>query len=204
MDDGVVSGYRVPEFDLEVSAQDENPYKTMEYNQLALQLFQMGFFRADMADQALRCLELMDFKNKDRLMSSILRGQTADPARQAQSVPAGVAEMQKLSAMDRIRQQTQEAVSPDDLRSVRGESGDPAGARGICAPRRGHRVRRRVGAGVSLIGALEEKGLLRELVVRPGFVTVAAEGDCQAEWQLIRCGLGQLAGKYPACVRLEA
>ncbi len=112
VDDGVVSGYRVPEFDLEVSAQDENPYKTMEYNQLALQLFQMGFFRADMADQALRCLELMDFKNKDRLMSSILRGQTADPARQAQSVPAGVAEMQKLSAMDRMRQQTQEAVRP--------------------------------------------------------------------------------------------
>ena len=112
VDDGVVSGYRMPEFDLEVSAQDENPYKTMEYNQLALQLFQMGFFRADMADQALRCLELMDFKNKDRLMSSILRGQTADPARQAQSVPAGVAEMQKLSAMDRMRQQTQEAVRP--------------------------------------------------------------------------------------------
>ena len=112
VDDGVVSGYRVPEFDLEVSAQDENPYKTMEYNQLALQLFQMGFFRADMTDQALRCLELMDFKNKDRLMSSILRGQTADPARQAQSVPAGVAEMQKLSAMDRMRQQTQEAVRP--------------------------------------------------------------------------------------------
>ena len=112
VDDGVVSGYRVPEFDLEVSAQDENPYKTMEYNQLALQLFQMGFFRADMADQALRCLELMDFKNKDRLMSSILRGQTADPARQAQSVLAGVAEMQKLSAMDRMRQQTQEAVRP--------------------------------------------------------------------------------------------
>ena len=112
VDDGVVSGYRVPEFDLEVSAQDENPYKTMEYNQLALQLFQMGFFRADMADQALRCLELMDFKNKDRLMSSILRGQTADPARQAQCVPAGVAEMQKLSTMDRMRQQTQEAVRP--------------------------------------------------------------------------------------------
>lgn len=112
VDDGVVSGYRVPEFDLEVSAQDENPYKTMEYNQLALQLFQMGFFRADMADQALRCLELMDFKNKDRLMSSILRGQIADSARQAQSVPAGVAEMQKLSAMDRMRQQTQEAVRP--------------------------------------------------------------------------------------------
>ena len=45
---------------------------------------------------------------------------------------------------------------------------------------------------------------LRELVIKPGLVTVAAEGDCRAEWQLIRCGLGQLAGKYPACVRLEA
>ncbi|WP_289450388.1 hypothetical protein, partial [Klebsiella pneumoniae] len=63
MDDGVEVRYRVPEFDLEVAAQDENPYKTMEYNQLALQLFQMGFFREDLADQALRCLELMEFKN---------------------------------------------------------------------------------------------------------------------------------------------
>ena len=76
VDDGVVSGYRVPEFDLEVSAQDENPYKTMEYNQLALQLFQMGFFREDMAPQALRCLELMDFKNKDLVMAMIRNGQT--------------------------------------------------------------------------------------------------------------------------------
>ena len=56
----------------------------------------------------------------------------------------------------------------------------------------------------ALIGAMEEKGLLRELVVRPGFVAGEAEGDCQAEWQLIGCGLGQLAGKSPACVRLEA
>ena len=60
------------------------------------------------------------------------------------------------------------------------------------------------GTTIDAVCTLEEKGLLRELVVRPGFVTVAAEGDCQAEWQLIRCGLGQLAGKYPACVRLEA
>ena len=48
----------------------------------------------------------------------------------------------------------------------------------------------------ALIGALEEKEQLRELVIKPG--------DCRAEWQVIRCGLGQLAGKYPACVRLEA
>ncbi|MDD5906512.1 MAG: hypothetical protein PUC60_07830 [Clostridiales bacterium] len=76
MDDGINVSYRVPEFDLEISAQDENPYKTMEYNQLALQLFQLGFFREDMADQALRCLELMDFKNKDRMVGVIAQGKT--------------------------------------------------------------------------------------------------------------------------------
>jgi len=36
----------------------------------------------------------------------------------------------------------------------------------------------------ALIGALEEKEQLRELVIKPGLVTVAAEGDCRAEWQL--------------------
>ena len=113
VDDGVIAGYRVPEFDLEVSAQDENPYKTMEYNQLALQLFQMGFFRADMADQALRCLELMDFKNKDQLMSSILQGQAAAMERQpVQPGSAAGAEVRPVSAMDRMRRQTQEAVRP--------------------------------------------------------------------------------------------
>jgi len=76
LDDGLGGTYRVPAFDLEVAAQDENPYKTMEYNQLALQLFQMGFFREDLADQALRCLELMDFKNRDRLKAVIATGQT--------------------------------------------------------------------------------------------------------------------------------
>ena len=69
---------RVPAFDLEISAQQESTYKTMEYNQLALQLFQMGFFREDMADQALRCLELMEFKNKDRMVETISRGQTQE------------------------------------------------------------------------------------------------------------------------------
>ena len=76
MSDGVEVSYRVPTFDLEISAQQENPYKTMEYNQFALQLFQMGFFRDDMAQQALRCLELMDFKNKDMVMAMLQNGQT--------------------------------------------------------------------------------------------------------------------------------
>ena len=76
MDDGVNVSYRVPEFDLEIGAERESPYRTAEANQLALQLFQMGFFREDLADQALRCLELMEFKNKDQLARVISGGQT--------------------------------------------------------------------------------------------------------------------------------
>ena len=76
MDNGVNVSYRVPEFDLEIGAERESPYRTAEANQLALQLFQMGFFRDDLADQALRCLELMEFKNKDQLARIISGGQT--------------------------------------------------------------------------------------------------------------------------------
>ncbi len=83
VEDGFSKGYRVPEFDLDVAAQEESPYKTMEYNQLALQLFQMGFFRADMAEQALRCLQLMDFKNKQQVEAAIVQGQTQAQEREA-------------------------------------------------------------------------------------------------------------------------
>ena len=50
-----------------MAAQQENPYRSMEYNQLALQLFQMGFFRPELASQARQCLSLMDFRRKDAL-----------------------------------------------------------------------------------------------------------------------------------------
>ena len=76
MDDGFGVSYRVPAFDLEIGAEQENPYRTMEYNQLAMQLFQMGFFRADMADQAEKCLRLMEFKNKEEVLRLVGEGKT--------------------------------------------------------------------------------------------------------------------------------
>ena len=122
MDDGVEVRYRVPEFDLEVAAQDENPYKTMEYNQLALQLFQMGFFREDLADQALRCLELMEFKNKDRLADVIAQGRTQ--ARETAQLQARLLELAQV--VDRL-QGTQLAGALKEEFSG-GGSGAPGGA----------------------------------------------------------------------------
>ena len=80
MDDGVTVSYRVPEFDLEIGAERESPYRTAEANQLALQLFQMGFFRDDLADQALRCLELMEFKKQGSAGTGDLRRSDPGPA----------------------------------------------------------------------------------------------------------------------------
>ena len=142
MDDGVNISYRVPEFDLEIGAERESPYRTAEANQLALQLFQMGFFREDLADQALRCLELMEFKNKDQLARIIAGGQTqareisalrqqlfqlaqaVDEAKgthlaetltaEEPAAPAapGTAKVAPADAMARSRQQSREVVQP--------------------------------------------------------------------------------------------
>lgn len=132
MDDGVEVRYRVPEFDLEVAAQDENPYKTMEYNQLALQLFQMGFFREDLADQALRCLELMEFKNKDRLADVIAQGRTQ--ARETAQLQAQLLELAQV--VDRL-QGTQLAGALEEE-----FSGGGSGAPGRAASSRGSAMER--------------------------------------------------------------
>ena len=146
MDDGVSVSYRVPEFDLEIGAEQESPYRTAEHNQLALQLFQLGFFREELADQALRCLELMEFKNKDQLVRLIAGGRTqaaeiaalrqqvlqlaqvVDEAKGTRLAPALAAEYagsspasavagttpqpKNVSAMERSRKQSREAVQP--------------------------------------------------------------------------------------------
>ena len=64
-------GYRIPEFDLEINAQKETAYNKMSQNELALQFYGNGFFNPEMADQALACLDMMDFKNKDKIIQKI-------------------------------------------------------------------------------------------------------------------------------------
>ena len=64
-------GYRLPVFDIKVSAQKKNVYTKVAQNELALQFFQMGFFNPQMVDQALMCLEMMDFDDKDTIMQKI-------------------------------------------------------------------------------------------------------------------------------------
>ena len=66
-------GYRKPEFDIKVYAQKRSVYTKVANNELAIQFFQMGFFNPQMAEQALMCMEMMDFDGKDELMQKVSR-----------------------------------------------------------------------------------------------------------------------------------
>lgn len=71
MEFGIDMGMRVPLFDIEVTAQKQSPYSKMAQNELALQFYSAGFFDPTRADQALACLEMMDFERKEFIMQKI-------------------------------------------------------------------------------------------------------------------------------------
>ncbi len=72
---GVDMGYRLPVFDIKVSAQKKNVYTKVTQNELALQFFQLGFFNPMLSDQARQCLELMDFDGKDKVLQQLSSAQ---------------------------------------------------------------------------------------------------------------------------------
>ena len=68
---GMNMGLRLPEFDIDITSEKANPYKKMEINELALSFYKSGFFNPQMTDQALACLNMMDFNKKDEVMKKI-------------------------------------------------------------------------------------------------------------------------------------
>ena len=61
----------MPVFDIKVSAQKKSIYTRVSQNELALQLYQLGFFDPLRASQALQCLEMMDFEGKEQVLRLI-------------------------------------------------------------------------------------------------------------------------------------
>lgn len=86
-------GYRLPLFDLEVSAEKNSPYTKMATNELALQLYGAGFFAPNNADAALACLEMMDFRGRDKVIRQVSQNQTLqDMLQQTQQLALGLAQ----------------------------------------------------------------------------------------------------------------
>ena len=76
VDFGQDMGYRLPVFDIKVSAQKKNVYTKVTQNELAIQFFQLGFFNPQMTDQALMCLDMMEFDGKDDILQKVAQNGT--------------------------------------------------------------------------------------------------------------------------------
>ena len=63
-------------FDIKISAQKKNVYTKVTQNELALQFFDKGFFNPQLTDQALMCLDMMEFDGKDGIMQKIAQNGT--------------------------------------------------------------------------------------------------------------------------------
>ena len=68
---------RTPVFDVTVTAQKHTAYTKLAQNELALQFFQLGFFRPEMEQQALACLDMMDFDGKQQILQKLRSGADA-------------------------------------------------------------------------------------------------------------------------------
>ncbi len=89
---GVKMGMRLPVFDIEVSAQNATEYTKQSQNEMALQFFSLGFFNPALSDQALACLETMDFDHKDDVMDRVSKnGLLYQRLQQMQQIAIGLA-----------------------------------------------------------------------------------------------------------------
>ena len=68
--------FRRPVFDLRIVAQKKNPFSRMEQNERAKELYRVGFFDPQRAQESLAALDMMDFEGIDQVREQVGQGQT--------------------------------------------------------------------------------------------------------------------------------
>lgn len=76
LEPGYVAATRKPIFDVIVKPQKRSPYSKMAQNELAKEMYQMGFFNPQLAEQAMTAFELMDFDGEEKVKDRVQQGQT--------------------------------------------------------------------------------------------------------------------------------
>lgn len=61
---GIDLGARMPIFDIKVKAQKQTSFSKLSQNELAKEFYRLGFFEPSRAQQALACLDMMEFDGK--------------------------------------------------------------------------------------------------------------------------------------------
>lgn len=113
---GVELGLRLPLFDVQVTAQKQSAYSRMSQNEMALQFYSAGFFDPRLAQQALVCLDMMDFDGKDMVMQRIARNAEQFAQSMAQEVRRPNVQLPKQKqehyAARKARQRVAESTAP--------------------------------------------------------------------------------------------
>ena len=76
LEEGYVQLFRKPIFDIVIKPQKRSPYSKLAQNELAKEMYNMGFFNPQLADQSLTALELMDFDGIEKVKEKVQTGQT--------------------------------------------------------------------------------------------------------------------------------
>lgn len=71
-----VPTFRRPIFDIKVRAQKRNPYSQLAQNEMAKELYRLGVFTPDRAQEAMMMLEMMEFEGIDAVREKVQQGQT--------------------------------------------------------------------------------------------------------------------------------
>lgn len=67
---------RRPVFDIVVKPQKRSPYSKMSQNELAKEMYQLGFFNPQLAEQSMTALELMEFDGDEKVRDRVQQGAT--------------------------------------------------------------------------------------------------------------------------------
>ena len=110
VDFGLYMGERLPLFDIEVGAQKQTTYNKISQNELMLQFYNLQFFNPQNVDQALACLEGMDFNGKQDVIDRIQRNGTMfEVLQQAIQLLTGMAQAYDPRALPAIAQLSMQA-----------------------------------------------------------------------------------------------
>lgn len=69
-------GGRKPIFDIQITSQKSSPFSRISQNELAKELYAAGLFNPELTDQALICLEMMDFEGREEVIRKVSQNGT--------------------------------------------------------------------------------------------------------------------------------
>ena len=76
LEEGYIELFRKPVYDIVIKPQKRSPYSKLAQNELAKEMYNMGFFNPQLAEQSMTALELMDFDGIETVKEKVQQGQT--------------------------------------------------------------------------------------------------------------------------------